>query len=307
MNWAGEDSEPTYYHDAADVARALGGDVYRGAQVLAPGPGHRPEDRSLHIWLDPNYPDGFRVCSYADDPWQECRDYVRDKLGIDRSYRRSEPYKPRQPKPRDMLALARRLWDGTRDPRGSIVDDYLHITRGLEDLVIPPTIRFRPAQGQFPDTMVTAFCEPVERDGELIKPPAASISGVHFTYLARVDGQAVNIEHKGKTGAAAKKRTLGPSMGIPLALAPPNDGLGLVVAEGIEDALSAQLATGLGAWAAGTAGRMSALARLIPDYIECVTILADADEAGQNGTAGLAELLTERGIEVFVDGLERRA
>jgi hypothetical protein len=40
-------------------------------------------------------------------------------------------------------------------------------------------------------------------------------------------------------------------------------------------------ATGLGAWAAGSATFMPALAKAIPNYIECVTIYVDANETGR--------------------------
>jgi putative DNA primase/helicase len=67
--------------DLRSIARALGGEV-SGRQVLAPGPGHSAKDRSLSIRLEPNAPDGFLVHSHAGDNWQECRDYVRQRLGL---------------------------------------------------------------------------------------------------------------------------------------------------------------------------------------------------------------------------------
>jgi hypothetical protein len=60
-------------------------------------------------------------------------------------------------------------------------------------------------------------------------------------------------------------------------------------------------ATGLGAWAAGSASRLPALADAIPSHVESVTIVADADKDGQRGAYGLAERLRARaGIEVNV-------
>jgi len=40
------------------LAAALSGEV-SGNEVLAPGPGHSPRDRSLSIKIDPGAPDGF--------------------------------------------------------------------------------------------------------------------------------------------------------------------------------------------------------------------------------------------------------
>ena len=62
-------------------ARALGGEV-AGHQVLAPGPGHSPKDRSLSIRLDASAPDGFVVHSFANNEPITCKDYVRQRLGL---------------------------------------------------------------------------------------------------------------------------------------------------------------------------------------------------------------------------------
>lgn len=61
------------------IARALGGEV-SGGQVLAPGPGHSAEDRSLAVKFGRDR--GLVVYSHAgDDIWQ-CKDHVRAKLGL---------------------------------------------------------------------------------------------------------------------------------------------------------------------------------------------------------------------------------
>jgi hypothetical protein len=77
-------------------------------------------------------------------------------------------------------------------------------------------------------------------------------------------------------------------------LAPPNDLLGLAITEGIEDALSAHVATGLGAWAAGAASFLPALAAVIPSYVECITIVADSDPDGERHAAELASRLKQQ-------------
>ena len=106
-----------------------------------------------------------------------------------------------------------------------------------------------------------------------------------------------------KAGTGRDKLMLGSSAGLPIVLAPPNDGLGLVIAEGIEDALSAHQATGLGAWAAGSATRLPALADHVPEYIVCVTVLVDDDEAGRINAGELVERLAARGIETITSQL----
>jgi putative DNA primase/helicase len=74
------------FHNAIDprtLARALGGEA-SGNNVRAPGPGHSASDRSLSITVDSGAPDGFIVHSFAGDDWQECRDHVRERGGLER-------------------------------------------------------------------------------------------------------------------------------------------------------------------------------------------------------------------------------
>ncbi|EYD74086.1 hypothetical protein Rumeso_04339 [Rubellimicrobium mesophilum DSM 19309] len=66
------------------MAEALGGDVAGPNSILAPGPGHSPKDRSLSVKLTSKGPDGFTVYSHAGDDWKDCRDYVKEKLGLPR-------------------------------------------------------------------------------------------------------------------------------------------------------------------------------------------------------------------------------
>src|SRR6478752_3786886 len=65
-----------------EIAAKLGGDV-AGAEVLAPGPGHSAADRSLSIKPDANAPDGFLVHSFSGDDDGACKQYVREKLGLE--------------------------------------------------------------------------------------------------------------------------------------------------------------------------------------------------------------------------------
>ena len=63
------------------LAHALGGDV-SGSQILAPGPGHSPKDRSLSIRLEESAPGGFLVHSFSGDDPILCKNYVREKLSL---------------------------------------------------------------------------------------------------------------------------------------------------------------------------------------------------------------------------------
>jgi Protein of unknown function (DUF3631) len=67
--------------DPRAIATALGGEA-NGGQILAPGPGHSADDRSLAIKIAPDREDGFIVYSFAGDDPLQCRDYVRTRLGL---------------------------------------------------------------------------------------------------------------------------------------------------------------------------------------------------------------------------------
>jgi len=143
--------------------------------------------------------------------------------------------------------------------------------------------------------MISAFGIAAEPEQGILALSDDAVTGVHLTKLNR-DGSA-------KAEANPNKIMIGKSSGYPIVLASPNDCLGLAVSEGIEDGLSIYQATGLGVWAAGSASRMAALAPRIPDYIEAITIAADADPAGQSNALRLAEALDAGGIEIFIEGL----
>jgi hypothetical protein len=120
---------------------------------------------------------------------------------------------------------------------------------------------------------------------------------VHLTKLLR-DGS-------GRIDAPNAKIMLGRgSQGTPIVIAPPNDLLGLAICEGIEDALSIHEATGLGAWAAGSAGRMPALAESVPSHIECVSVIGH-DDTGRKYGIELIKRLRRHDIHAVFKILER--
>jgi hypothetical protein len=139
--------------------------------------------------------------------------------------------------------------------------------------------------------MIAAFAEADEIEPGVLAAPS-NVNSVHLTLL-RSDGS-------GKADVTPNKIIVGRPLGRPIVVAPPNDLLGLAICEGIEDALTAHAATGLGAWAAGAAGFMPALGDTVASHVEVVTIVEDDDDAGRKGTAVLAERLIERGIEVLI-------
>ena len=142
--------------------------------------------------------------------------------------------------------------------------------------------------------MISAFgiARETEPGRLVIDDPA--VTGIHLTKL-KPDGS-------GKAGIEGEpdKVTIGRGNTCPVWLAPLSDSMSLVIAEGIEDALSAHQASGKGAWAAGAAARLPAMAQWVPSYVESVTLLVDTDESGEKYSTQLAEALVARGFEVLM-------
>jgi len=138
--------------------------------------------------------------------------------------------------------------------------------------------------------MIAAVGVPEEMEPAVVAINDAAVRGVHITKL-KADGS-------GKADMKPNKVVISRCIGWPIVLAPVNDLLGLAICEGIEDALSTYEATGLGAWAAGGASRLAALAEAIPEYVESLSILVDDDNAGRRHSAELARRAAAHGIEV---------
>ena len=166
---------------------------------------------------------------------------------------------------------------------------YLRQVRGYLGPV-PATLGYLPAKGVHPPSMIAAYGLATEPEPGVLAIADSSVRAVHVTRLTP-DGTAK------AGGKDSSKITIGPPLGSPIVLAPPNDGLGLAITEGIEDGLSVYLATGLGVWAAGSAAYMPALADVVPAWMDCVTVVADQDEDGVRYGSELASKLKARGFD----------
>jgi Toprim domain len=191
--------------------------------------------------------------------------------------------------PEQQLGKTRWLWRMAAPACGTPAETYLR-SRGIE--VPPPaTIRFlRPRKPGHHPAMVVAFGLPIEPEPGVLDIADDAVRGVPLTLL-RPDGS-------GKAKAIPNKLTIGTCSGVPMVLAAPNDLLGLAVAEGAEEALTVHQLTGLGVWASGGASRLPALADTVPDYIDTVRVMVDADDAGRRGAHELARRLLARNFHV---------
>jgi Toprim domain len=182
------------------------------------------------------------------------------------------------------------LWRRSQPILGTLAERYLRDVRRIEG-ALPPTLRFLPANGRHPPAMVAAFGLADETDPDAMTIEASALRGVHLTKLC--------LDGRGKADMEPNKIMLGRGHTLPIVLAPMNDMGGLAITEGIEDALSIHMATGLGVWAAGSAPRLPGLAKHVPANIMCVTVFIDADPAGERFGSVLAERLEARGFEVI--------
>ncbi|NVO13524.1 MAG: toprim domain-containing protein [Rhodoplanes sp.] len=274
------------------AARALGGDIYHG-QILCPGPGHSPKDRSLAVRLDHRAPDGFVVHSYAGDDFALCRDHVRALLGIRRDQSNVQAIHRMRPEPvrfedagRTEQALA--IWRQAQHPAGTPVEVYL-ANRGL---TLPTeaagqAIRFHPAcpfRGRRVPAMV-ALVHDVRMDA-----PKA----IHRTAIT-LDGRKAEVD-------GASRLSLGPVGGGAVKITPDADVTQcLGVGEGIETTLSLRRLPEFVAspvWPLLSAGQVAALP-VLPG-VECLWIAVDHDENGHGQCAAgtVADRWHRAGVEV---------
>jgi hypothetical protein len=192
----------------------------------------------------------------------------------------------------ERLSKALWLWSNRKPVIGSIAEHYLRDIRGYGGPV-PATLGFLPARGEYPPAMIAAFGLAHEVEPGVIAIADRAVTGVHLTRLKSDGSGKATFEDPDEHA----KIMIGHSAGSPIVLAPPNDLLGLAITEGIEDGLSVHEDIGLGTWAAGSASRMPALARVVPSYIDCTTVIADDDGDGRRSAAELADSIHARSMD----------
>lgn len=283
-----------------DLARALGGDVV-GHQVLAPGPGHSPADRSMAVTPSHQSPFGFITYSHAGDHWSVCRDHVLRLLGLPREVGRRalapalEPAEKaaanirssgseretfplvEQGRVRDKIGqfagvsgrALETLWRETEALPGTLAERYL-AGRGLhvvDDL--HHCARFHPR------------CPWREGDGKLAFLPALITA---YRTIVGDELAAVQRTALAPDGAKIGRRMLGPTAGAAIKIDSEEDvTYGLHIAEGFESALAGRTLGFRPCWALGSAGAVGNFPVLAG--IDALTILAETDDTGANARA----------------------
>jgi putative DNA primase/helicase len=150
---------------------------------------------------------------------------------------------------RSKAALA--IWQSATPAGGTLAQNYL-FSRGLH-LSLPPTVRFHAG----------------------LKHPAGDIWPVMVALVTR--GVVLARDGQGKAPIEPAKMMFGPCRGGAVRLGPVGDRL--MIAEGIETALSAMQATAQTAWAALSTSGLRTLE--LPADVHDVVVLADGDEPGE--------------------------
>jgi hypothetical protein len=248
---------------------------------LAPGPGHSPRNRSLCVKLSASSPDGFIVHSFRGHDWRDCRDHVRQQLGIGPDdWKREGPVpKPGRPAPLgnaagDKIVKALGIWRSGVHPRQTIVETYLK-SRGLDlgDDIAGDVIRWNAGIG----AMVALF-----RNIATDEPQAVS-----RTYLDR-EGRKLDRKFLGPVGGGAVKLDAGDAvLG------------GLHIGEGIETCLAARQLGLRPAWALGSAGAIATFP--VVDGVECLTVLQEHDAASARAVETSAARWHAAGREVVIN------
>ena len=253
--------------DLRTIAAVLGGEVACG-QVIAPGPGHSPRDRSMTVRLSADSPDGFICFSHAGDDFRDCRDYVRSRLGLDpNGWKRKDGIlrqvdaKP-SPKPAPVSSdrgaresEAGAIWRASVDPRGTLAEKYLN-NRGLE--------------------LSYELAGEVLRWNVRINALVALFRNVHTG-----DPQAITRIYLDRDGRKINRKFLGPVGEAAVMLddhAAPTHGIH--IGEGVETCMAGRQLGFKPAWAVGSAGAIGSFPLLA--CINSVTAFAETDDSGAN-------------------------
>lgn len=266
----------------SSVATALGGEVSGRNTILCPGPRHSSRDRSLSVTFTG---DDFTVFSHAGDDWRECKDHVRERLGLgDFTPVESRAVAIVTPMPvdRERAKRAGSLWREARPIEGTPANAYL-ASRGLfykgEALRWHPSCPF--GKGERHGCMIGMVRNIVTNEPQAIHRTA-------------IDGAGRKIDRKayGPIGGGAIKLTDDADVTNVIA-----------VGEGIESSWSIRCLPDLEAmpvWSVLSANGIAAFP-VLPG-IETVWIAADNDASGTGQRASMtcAERQSASGVEAII-------
>jgi putative DNA primase/helicase len=263
--------------DLRSLARLLGGEVI-GRQVLAPGPGHSPRDRSLSVTISATAPEGFLAFSHAGDDFAECRDHVKDALGIERRSFQPAPRRPTPP-PRDddriarARAYAKQIVSEIVPIVGTPGETYLRDVRRIDTSAIADVLERTDAIGWHRQVYFSEPCHPLDRQH------LGCIVGVMTDAVTAGPTGAISRTYIGPDGKkVGKAKTLASPMGL-VRLTPDDEVLGgLCISEGLESALAGLSLDLRPMWSTSSTALMAKFPVLAA--IEALNIFADHDANG---------------------------
>jgi hypothetical protein len=248
------------------IVDARGGLLLEGGRrALIRGPGYGKTDRSVSLI---ETEDGRILihCFSPRDDWRTVRDdlatagLLGEPVGQAAS-RLPVPKSPVvQPHTEDKTKRALRIWGESRPIENTPAERYLR-ARAIPRM-LPGALRFHAAMTSLEDR---------DRRGALIgaiTDGAGEITGVHVTLLSAHGATKAQL--------ATPRRVVGRMMGAAVRLDDPDESL--IVAEGIETALSAQAALQMPTWALMSAVNLARFE--LPPSLARLIIAADNDDAG---------------------------
>jgi putative DNA primase/helicase len=278
------------------AAKALGGDVVsgpHGQQILAPGPGHSRNDRSMSVAF---VGDDLVVNSFCGDDPLICKDHVRRLLGMPqwrpgtpRMITRSkskieEENRPMTPDELERVAMARDVWDKALDPRGTLVEQYLRSRAlALPDDLAGTVLRFHP-RCPWRD----------ENAGRTIRIPAL------IAAFRNIDNDEITAVHRMRLDQPERwpkidRRMFGIIRRGAVKLAPA--GAELAIGEGIETCMAArEMGMEYPAWALGSCGSIRFFP-IIPG-VKCLILIRENDPANWEAAKSCGERWHRAGIRV---------
>lgn len=193
---------------------------------------------------------------------------------------------PKTPKaPKDdsarKLLYAAKIWYSSSSAQGTLVEVYLK-SRNIK-MPPPEDMRFNPSLYHFLSKESLPAMISAVRHGV-----SGNLMGIHRTWLKR-DGS-------GKAKVTRNKMMLGPVGGGAVQLSAAASKM--IIAEGIETALSVMQVTGISTWAALSTSGIKGL--VLPPVVQKITIACDNDSnnAGRDAAEYAADKWTKEGREV---------
>lgn len=267
------------YEPAKKLVRALGGQ-WNGGSGMARCPAHDDTNPSLSVTQK-----NGRVLFYchAGCSQRQVASALASlglRVGQVRSSREDQPPTENEEVRERDTRTALEIWHASK-PGAGMLEGYVHHGRGLE-ISIPDALRFHPGLRH--------------RSGEIFPAMVALVTnantgepcGVHRTFLSQDCSQKAPVN--------PQKMSLGPCRGGVIRLAPATDLV--MLAEGIETALSVMQAKKRPAWAVLSAAGFQSVE--LPTEIKRVVVLADGDEPGEKAAKRAAHRWCREGRQVSI-------